>query len=233
MEATTASSTSCLLVSFSLFLIESRIIYVFIRSTCAFLIDREVMKPIIDKIIEPYLPISNQPQATDTNTSIAMHSGQQTRKPKYTVRIIAGLKHPCTPVDSLCCRPSNSTNTAHRTTLTNPGAGHMHAAPVEFRPEPPCIFAPQGFQADSYIYALAATVSGLGSGPGAAYVCSLPLITNGLGGNESTFHQDHVLSIHFNAFQKQRMIINELLSGDVVVPTFARPACTSEVFPLH
>jgi hypothetical protein len=198
------------------------------------------MKPIIDKII---VPVSSSKSMVFTNmTSTAnmrltsLASTLMTPQ-KYSVRIIAGLKHPCTPVDSPCCKPAATTDKhTQRTALTSPAElqtksqvqpqTHVHAVPVEFYAEPPCIFAPQGFQADSYIYALAASATAASvSVPVTAYVCTLPLITNGLGGNESTFHQDHVLSIHFNAFQRQRTIINELLSGKVVLPVFARPAC--------
>jgi hypothetical protein len=36
-----------------------------------------------------------------------------------------------------------------------------------------------------------------------------------------------VLSIHFDAFQTQRNIINDFLSGEVPLPAFARPACSN------
>jgi len=58
-----------------------------------------------------------------------------------------------------------------------------------------------------------------------SYVLTLPLIANGRGGNESTFHQSHVENIHYKAFQRQRTYINELLSQQVQLPDFAEPAC--------
>jgi hypothetical protein len=36
---------------------------------------------------------------------------------------------------------------------------------------------------------------------------------------------DHVESVHRNAFIQQREIINDLLTGRVPVPAFAKPAC--------
>jgi hypothetical protein len=86
---------------------------------------------------------------------------------------------------------------------------------------PPCIWAAKGFQADSYIYAIAKT-----------YVLSVPLITNGAGGNVSTFHQDHVISIHQSAFARQRGYINELITQKRALPSFATLACT-EPFPVR
>jgi len=58
-----------------------------------------------------------------------------------------------------------------------------------------------------------------------SYVLTMPLIANGRGGNESTFHQSHVENIHYKAFQRQRTYINELLSQQVILPDFAEPAC--------
>jgi hypothetical protein len=67
---------------------------------------------------------------------------------------------------------------------------------------------------DSFIYAMAKT-----------YMLNIPLIANGLGGNSSTFHQDHVESVHRSAFKRQRKYVNSLLLGDVALPIFAKPAC--------
>jgi hypothetical protein len=57
------------------------------------------------------------------------------------------------------------------------------------------------------------------------YMMNIPLIANGLGGNTSTFHQDHVESIHRGAFKRQRQYVNELLTGKIPLPSFAKPAC--------
>jgi hypothetical protein len=67
---------------------------------------------------------------------------------------------------------------------------------------------------DAFLYAMAKT-----------YMLNIPLIANGLGGNQSTFHQDHVESIHRGAFQQQRKYVNEMLSGETKMPEFAKPAC--------
>lgn len=70
------------------------------------------------------------------------------------------------------------------------------------------------FYADSFIYAMAKT-----------YMLNIPLIANGVGGNSSTFHQDHVASIHKSAFQRQRRYVNSMLTGEEPLPKFAKPAC--------
>jgi hypothetical protein len=140
-------------------------------STCAFLIDRVVMKPIVDRILSPITSVPS------TTTLVTPNAAQHDRQ-KYSVRIIAGLKHPCTPVASPCCVLNFSTPEARN-------------SPSGFITIPPCVFAPLGYQADSYIYAMAATSvpEMQPNGPAAVYVLTIPLITNGIGGNESTFHQ--------------------------------------------
>ena len=81
---------------------------------------------------------------------------------------------------------------------------------------PPCTWAPRGFQADSLLYALTKT-----------YMMTTPLITNGQGTNQSTFHQSHVGALHRQAFAQQRMYVNSMLQGKVSPPLFARAACDS------
>lgn len=138
-------------------------------STCAYLIDREVMKPIIDAVVY------------ELNGWTAF-------------KVVAGINSPCVPRE--CC--ANGTD--------------------NFTVKPPCVWAPRGFQADSFLYAMTTT-----------YMLSMPLISNGLGGNQSTFHQDHVENLHRDAFRRQRQYINEMLSGRVPPPPFAKPAC----FPIE
>ena len=101
----------------------------------------------------------------------------------------AGLTHPCVPKE--CCEENNV-----------------------FILKPPCVFAPRGYQADSYLYAMTTT-----------YTLSIPIITNGQGGNQSTFHQDHVSMVHKNAFRRQRQYINELILKNISPPNFIKPAC--------
>lgn len=132
-------------------------------STCAYLIDRVVMKPVIDAVA-------------------SYHHGW------IDFKIVAGINSPCVPAE--CC---------------------VHG---EFKLKPPCVFAPRGYQADSFLYAMTKT-----------YALSIPVITNGLGTNQSTFHQDHVEMLHKKAFRRQRQYINELY-GEVKPPSFMKPACT-------
>lgn len=142
-------------------------------STCAYLINREALKPIIDKIIYP------------------------DNEGRYRMKIIAGVPGPCRPLDSECCKPNGQNG-------------------YTFVLQSPCIVAYKGFQADSFIYALNKT-----------YVLNIPLITNGAGGNQSTFHQDHVELLHQTSFLKQRGYINDLIQSKVQLPDFATPACAS------
>jgi len=134
-------------------------------STCAYMIDRELIKPVVDKVV------FNVNGWTSFN-------------------VIAGVTSPCVPRE--CC------NVTHNI----------------FEPRPPCVYAPRGFQADSYLYSMAKT-----------YMMNIPLIANGLGTNESTFHQDHVAMIHRGAFRRQRQYVNEMLTGKTPLPPFAKPAC--------
>jgi len=141
-------------------------------STCGYLIDRVVMKPIVDQLVYH-------------------KDGWQHFK------VIAGISGPCAPPE--CC--SNGTESRW---------GYYG----KFDKKAPCVLASFGFQADSFLYSLAPT-----------YMLGIPLIANGKGGDASTFHQDHVESLHRAAFRKQRQIINELLLGKVSLPSFAKPAC--------
>ena len=143
-------------------------------STCAYLIDREKMKPIIDKVA-------------------------YARDDWVFIQLVAGIKKPCRPKLTACCVPQNDSS-------------------FLFTHQPPCIWAAKGFQADSYLYALTKT-----------YVLSVPLITNSAGGDKSTFHQDHVVSIHQSAFARQREYINEMIEGKQRLPDFATNACSGRL----
>lgn len=137
-------------------------------STCAFLINKEILAPILDKIF------------------IKKDDWMQ-------FKILAGLTFPCGPQNSLCCPPNQN-----------------------FVHNPPCVLAPRGYQADSYIYSL-----------NESYVLNVPTITNGMGGNKSTLHQDHVENFHAASFKRQRIYINDVLSKNVAVPSFLRSPCDS------
>jgi GR25 family glycosyltransferase involved in LPS biosynthesis len=142
-------------------------------STCAYVINREVLRPVIDEVI--------------FQVQQAIH-----------VRLIAGIRKPCRPKLSFCCTHIAGTYS------------------YEFIERPPCFIAPKGFQADSFLYTLNRT-----------YVLTTPLITNGAGGNKSTFHQDHVQHIHQSAFKTQRSLINDMISGQAPLPSFVNKSCMS------
>ena len=144
-------------------------------STCAYLIDRVTMKPIIDAVV------------TEVNGWVQF-------------KVIAGINNPCVPRE--CCLPGQS--------------GLTGSDNLQFIVKPPCVWAPRGYQADHYLYAMAPT-----------YMLSVPIISNGLGGNESTFHQSHVEMFHRKSFQKLRGYVNEMLTNKVTPPGFMKPACNT------
>jgi GR25 family glycosyltransferase involved in LPS biosynthesis len=109
-------------------------------------------------------------------------------------KIIAGINNPCVPAD--CCPAGND----------------------EFVGVPPCVWAPRGFQADSFLYAMAKT-----------YMLTVPLITNGAGTSQSTFHQSHVSLLHRKAFAQQRSFVNEMLEGKVALPPHVGKAGCSKL----
>jgi hypothetical protein len=144
-------------------------------STCAYLIDRVAMKPIIDAVVTE-------------------HNGW------VQFKVIAGINNPCVPKG--CCQPGH--------------AGLSGGDNLQFIVNPPCVWAPRGYQADHYLYAMAPT-----------YMLAVPIISNGLGGNESTFHQNHVEMFHKKSFQKLRGYVNEMLTNKVTPPAFMKPACNA------
>eukprot|EP01035_Chromulina_nebulosa_P023999 gene23999-31157_t len=109
----------------------------------------------------------------------------------------SGITGPCSPPE--CCVNGSDTRWGYYGTF-------VHTAP--------CVLASFGFQADSFLYSMAPT-----------YSLGIPLIANGKGGDASTFHQDHVESLHRAAFRRQRQIINTMLLGNLPLPAFVKPAC--------
>ena len=146
-------------------------------STCAYLIDRIAMKPVIDAVV------------TET-------------KGWFEFKVIAGINNPCVPKE--CCRSGTT--------------GLTGSDNLQFIVQPPCVWAPRGYQADHFLYAMTTT-----------YMLAVPLITNGQGGNESTAHQSHVQLLHKKSFQQLRGYVNEMLSNKVAPPPFAKPACTNSL----
>lgn len=137
-------------------------------STCAYLIDRVVMKPIVNEVLY-------------------RHGSW------WALKVVAGITSPCVPRG--CCGNTSETSNI-------------------FYNSPPCVYAPQGYQADSFLYSMTQT-----------QMINIPVIANGLGGNQSTFHQDHVEMLHRAAFRQQRGFINSLLKGETSPPSFIKAAC--------
>ena len=155
-------------------------------STCAYLINKDKLRPIISQLIK-FHTIENEKW--------------------IDIKIIAATKenfcdHVFVPKE--CCK--TVFNVTLNTTVTLD------------QPDVLCSFAPRGFQADTFLYALTKV-----------YVLTVPLITNGVGGNESTFHQNHVIEFHKNAFIRQRNYMNTMLTKQLVAPFFARPLCSQPI----
>lgn len=142
-------------------------------STCAYLINREILRPIISKI---------------------MWYSEWTGR--IHLKILPALRNPCKPPLSECC------------------IWNERKKKYDFVNELPCVFAPKGLQADSFIYAL-----------GPTYVSTIPLISNAQTAMKSTIHQNHVSELHSSAFQKHREYMNKFISKDVNLPSFVQNAC--------
>lgn len=141
-------------------------------STCAYLINREVMRPVIEKVAYKSFGKSNTATnkeveeitsskrklltnrgSTNSNSNIVFNHQQQLHEDEWVeLRIVAGIIKPCRPKLTACCKPIVNTSS------------------WEFQLGSPCFWAPKGFQADSFIYAMNKT-----------YVLGVPLITNGRG----------------------------------------------------
>lgn len=143
-------------------------------STCAYLINKIVMKPIVDslltfKSVERRKAVGNTPllkvtvmEARNITQQLLYHQFREfpvanTQDNNITyiaeVKLIAGQRWECVPLASPCClNPTNYT----------------------YSEIPPCVLSPRGFQADMFLYATTKS-----------YVLNIPLIANGVGGNQS------------------------------------------------
>ena len=88
----------------------------------------------------------------------------------------------------------------------------------KFIEKPPCVWASFGYQADSFLYSMTQT-----------YMSTVPLIVNGRGVNSSTFHQEHVEMFHKASFRRLRRTVNEMLTGKVPPPPYAKAACIGAI----
>lgn len=142
-------------------------------STGAYIINREVLKPVVDALV-----------VEDPRTGWT------------ALRVLAGTIIPlCKP--SVCCAP---------------GLNEFNIS------LPNCVWAPVGFQADSFLYALAKT-----------YVFTIPLFLDGTGSDDSTIHQSHVIHQHRASFRRIREFVHEFLSGQTPLPYYIDRACPAEV----
>ena len=145
-------------------------------STCAYLINKNIMKSVIDKLLT-FKRIQKDTTVQSTqqvNVTVLDHRNivQQQLFHQYSealnatahsnttiyiaeVKLIAGQRWECVPANSPCC----------------PNPSHYNYTYSEMVP---CVLSPRGFQADMFLYATTK-----------AFVLNVPLIANGVGGNQS------------------------------------------------
>ena len=105
-------------------------------------------------------------------------------------KILAGNTHPvCKP--KICCDPTNY--------------------PLS------CVYAPVGFVADSFIYAL-----------NNSYTLTIPVFTVNEHGRTSTVHQSHVSIQHKKSFVRNNLFLSTLLSRVVALPSYLKISNNSE-----
>jgi GR25 family glycosyltransferase involved in LPS biosynthesis len=159
----------------------------------AYIINKEVFKPIIDRIV----------RKITSNGWTAMS-------------IIAA--YPCKP--DFCCAevdpdfPWNEASANKRQVFYH--GWHYDNRSIPFgrlRTNPACMFAPKGYQADHFVFEIARPH---------AYTLSVPLIGGaGKAGTNSTLHQEHV-QWHKIAFDSIVDMQKEIYDGKVALPPFVR-----------
>ena len=198
----------------------------------AYLVHKERMRPVIDRIVRTL--------GAESTTTAADGS------PKLAMTVLAGYSRPCFP--KLCCSAtsvqmhprehghlggggydnlgkfviggSSLVDTA-AAAAPAPGAEAGAGAVTVMGPQlstathQACIFAARGYQADHYIFSLARRLT---------FILSVPLVAGAGVGNVSTLHQEHV-SMHVGAFARIDAIQRELQAG-ALLPAFAKRTCS-------
>lgn len=159
----------------------------------AYVVNKEVFKPIINRILR-----------------------KVTSNGWLGASVIAGYH--CKP--SYCCAMADPDNPANTDSLSKKEVffrgwdyDNLSIPFGRYRTNPACQFAPKGYQADHFIYEIARPH---------AYTLSVPLIGGaGQAGKNSTLHQEHV-QWHAIAFESIHQMQQELKSGKVALPAFAK-----------
>lgn len=159
----------------------------------AYIVNKEVFKPIINRIV----------RKVTSNGWVGFS-------------VIAGYH--CKP--AYCCarvdedNPADIESTNKKEVFFRGWDYDNQSIPfAKFRTNPACQFAPKGYQADHFIYEIARPH---------AYTLSVPLIGGrGKAGKNSTLHQEHV-QWHAIAFESIHQMQDELKSGKVKLPSFAK-----------
>lgn len=179
----------------------------------AYIVHKERMRPVIDRIVRLLSPgvAPKQGAGLENDAKLAM-------------TVMAGYSRPCFP--KLCCNEVAAPGTVaqdHEHGFENigkftvggggvsGGGGVGSSAPGTHKA---CIFAARGYQADHYIFSLARRFT---------YMLTVPIVGGAGVGNVSTLHQDHV-SMHVGAFARIDSIQSELQRG--TLPGFAGRDCS-------
>ena len=159
----------------------------------AYIVNKEVFKPIINRIV----------RKITSNGWVAMS-------------IIAA--YPCKP--AVCCaevdpdHPENEDSPNKQQVFYHGWHYNNESLPFgRLRTNPACMFAPKGYQADHFVFEIARPH---------AYTLSVPLIGGaGKVGTNSTLHQEHV-QWHKIAFDSIVDMQKEIHDGKVKLPSFAQ-----------
>lgn len=183
----------------------------------AYLVHKERMRPIIDRIVR-LLPASAP--FTAASAAAALQAPPTPSSPldaKLVMTVLAGYSRPCFP--KLCCNElaapqehGHGYENLGKFIVGGGGGGGGELGPTHQA----CIFAARGYQADHYIFSLARRYT---------YMLTVPLVGGASVGNVSTLHQEHV-SMHVGAFSRIDSIQTELHRGSANLPPWASSACS-------
>lgn len=92
-----------------------------------------------------------------------------------------------------------------------------------FKTDHVCIRSARGYASDNYLFNIPY---------GNAYMLTVPIVTGGVFGNQSTLHQDHV-SFHVSAFHRINSLVEEMRTGVSHMPSFMNKYCMFNRSEIH
>jgi hypothetical protein len=78
-----------------------------------------------------------------------------------------------------------------------------------------CIRSARGYASDNFLYNIPY---------GNSYMLTVPIVTGGILGNQSTLHQDHV-NFHVSAFHRINSLVEGMRTGVTHMPSFMNKYC--------